>query len=543
MEEMLLHETDQEEQRSAELANEIWNQYQTGVNWLEKFGFYRKVQECYDFYEGDQWKIDGQTLQTGGERFPVENIIEPIVNYKVSSICMNKMGISLSPMFCRTEEEKQECARACELLEKMILEKWETFSMDQQLWDLTLDAAIARSAFLYFDENCRPEAVDGTNIFLGDEQERNIQEQPYIIIKERLSAELLQKVARENGIPEDEADNILPDEATDKTLGDMGKDEVKTDGDGKTTSLFKLWKGEDGFIHVCRSTKNVVYQPERVIEGLTRYPVAMLAWKTRKGSARGRGEVENLIANQIEINKNIARRLNAGKGSAYPRLVYDRNFIDDPAKLFTVGAPIEVNGGVQDIDKVIRYMSPQPISSDAKLLGDELVTRTQELANAGDAAVGSINPERASGAAIVAARDQAQIPLNFQKQGFYSFVEDVARIWYAIIVAYNPNGLEVVYEDEGGAPVTGNVSGETLAGMEVKIRVDVSSVNPFSKMAGEEALQNLFTGKAISFEEFVDALDDSSNIPKAKLMDIIEKRKTAAPAGSGGLMEAMAGIQ
>ena len=38
-------------------------------------------------------------------------------------------------------------------------------------------------------------------------------------------------------------------------------------------------------------------------------------------------------------------------------------------------------------------------------------------------------------------------------------------------------------------------------------------------------LENLFVAQAITFEEYVEALDDDAAVPKAKLKDIIDKRQ------------------
>ena len=68
-----------------------------------------------------------------------------------------------------------------------------------------------------------------------------------------------------------------------------------------------------------RGVKNVIYQKDTLLQardkrnnqplgrGLTLYPVAGMVWVKKKGSARGVGEAGPLIANQIEINKMLAR--------------------------------------------------------------------------------------------------------------------------------------------------------------------------------------------------------------------------------------------
>ena len=57
-------------------------------------------------------------------------------------------------------------------------------------------------------------------------------------------------------------------------------------------------------------------------------------------SARGVGECEPLIPNQIEINKTLARRSLIVKRYGYPTAVYDAEKIDNPAALQKVGAVV-----------------------------------------------------------------------------------------------------------------------------------------------------------------------------------------------------------
>ena len=205
--------------------------------------------------------------------------------------------------------------------------------------------------------------------------------------------------------------------------------------------------------------------------------------------------------------------------TAFARPVYSSTAISNAEDIDTVGAPLEVRGPVQRVQDAFAYIAPSPMSSDAKNLQDELINMTRDLAGAGDAALGNINPERASGAAIIAVRDQQAIPLNEQVAMFRQFVEDIALIWYEMWTVYHPDGLEVSIDG-----VSQVIPAEELREMKVGVRVDVSPRNPFSKYAQEQSLQNLFTAGAISFEEFVEALDDDSSTPKAKLQEIVKRR-------------------
>ena len=60
--------------------------------------------------------------------------------------------------------------------------------------------------------------------------------------------------------------------------------------------------------------------------------------------------------------------------------------------------------------------------------------------------------------------------------------------------------------------------------------MDVSNTNPVSRLASEQSLYEFLQARMISFEEFVESLDDDSNIPKAKLEDILQRRAAAQQA-------------
>ena len=178
---------------------------------------------------------------------------------------------------------------------------------------------------------------------------------------------------------------------------------------------------------------------------------------------------------------------------------------------------------MSSINDAVGYLSPSPMSSDAASITTELMETTRELAGAGDAALGNFNPELASGVAIIAVRDQAALPLNEQTAAFKQMVEDVALIWYSLWAAYNPLGLTVSYDG-----VETLIQPDELRELRPNIRVDVSSANPFSKYAREQSLGELFQMGAITFDEYVWALDDDSSVPKTKLKEIIKMRGAVA---------------
>ena len=92
-------------------------------------------------------------------------------------------------------------------------------------------------------------------------------------------------------------------------------------------------------------------------------------------------------------------------------------------------------------------------------------------------------------------------------------------------VAYNVEGMQVTITDENGQEQQAVIDAETLQQLQVNVRVDVSQANPYSRYAQEKSLENLFMNQQLSFEEYINALDDSSSVPKNKMLAVIEKRK------------------
>ena len=480
-------------------------------------------------YNGDQW----HGLKSGGEELPILNIIKGIVKYKVSTVAQNTMSAVYTPIGERTEQS----VKACDALNTHFQIMWERAKMDKHSWAIIKDACIGADGYIYFGEAdvTQAQLINNVNVLLGDEQNPNLQQQPYIMLVERLFVKDIRKEAERNGIPQDDIELIISDENTNNQLGDKTEVDYSTE-DGKCTSILYMYKDDNGYVHFAKSTQNVIYKPDEPViaklpdgtpssVGLTMYPIVNFIWEDTKGSARGCGDVEHLIANQIELNKTLARRAIAIKQCAFPKIAYLESAVANPDQIDVVGAKIGVrDGNAQNIQNLISYLNPSVVSPDARNFTDELITLTKELAGAGDAATGQIDPTQASGTAIIATRDQAALPLNEQVARYRQFVEDVAVLWYDIWKAYNPDGLKIESEDEMGNETIQVIPSEVLDNMMINVRIDVSQNNPFSKYAQEQAIMNLFTSQAISFEEMVEALDNDAVAPKGKLQDIIDKR-------------------
>lgn len=513
----------------------FWQRYEKGLDYIRKKNLISDTNKNWNFYAGNQW----EGVQSGGEDLPFLNFIKPTIKHKVSTVSQNNMVAKYSDAEGREEEETMAIYSK---LNAMFARCWEKSNMDMELWATTKDAAVTGDGIQYYGTGNVEDMqrLSNTSVLYGDESNTNIQQQPYIIIVQRLSVGDVQAKARANNIPEEEIQCIVADNDTTDLVGN--RDEVN-DGkqtlESKVTCIIHMEK-KNGIVHVAQCTRNVIFEPEHPIQvtygngeegrGLSLYPLAKISWEDYPNSARGLSEVKQLIPNQLEINKTLARRSMIIKLTAFPRIAYDGNAITNPEALGEVGAPIEMeSGGVQSINQVISYLNPAQSNSDPKNYADDLLSNSQELSGSGETAMGNINPNRVAASAIIAIRDQAALPLNEQVAKMKTFVEDLAKLWVEIWAVYHPDGFDVAIDttDDIGEShrVVERVTTEDLDNMKPDIRIDVSQDNPWTKEAEQTALDNMLEKQHITFEEYVELAPDNSVVPKNKLMEVFRKRK------------------
>lgn len=546
-----------------ERLTQTWKEYERGKNYLSVLTRYSQIEKNNNFYIGRQWI----GVESGDMSMPVKNIIKPICDYKIGVVSQNTVSIVYSSANFSDEDLKMiegtsfkdQADREFKLLNKYTAKIWENNNMDAKQWDIIKEACVSGDAYVYtyIDDNGKEqvEMINDTDIYFSDENDPEIQNQEYILIKFRRPVSQIREEARENGIKESDIELIVRDNDTSEQTGD--KNEVDTDL-GKCLCILKLYK-KNGTIHVTKSVKKVEYQPEFDTK-CTLYPVAHYGWITLKNMLRSMGEPESLINNQIEINKILARRSVAVTLASYPKLAYLTESIANPQDLSKVGVGIGIKGkNIDQVSKAVDYLRPVQISPDAKALNDELTQDTRELAGAGDVALGLTNPENASGKAIIAVRDNAVLPLNLNVAGYKKFVEDLARIWFDMwthtsgedgkrIVIEEPDEetKELVYgkpqiqepsakprfmqpkiDELPDEPIVEVIHPTVLERLKASIRVDISNANPYSKYAEEQSLEGLLQGGMITFEEYVEALPNDSISPKDKLERILDDREKA----------------
>ena len=498
-------------------GTKIWQEYEKGRDFLERENLYSKCETCNNFINGEQWR----GLKYGKEKPPQLNILLPMMKSSTSLVAQHVLNIQYTSL--NFGKNRKLLLSVCERLNENRAKLWESLKMDKIIWDVLQDAYICGDSFLYFFDDEKKEEgrilceiIDTTNIILGDEQQKDIQQQPYILITSRKSLNEVKNMARQFGVKEEDISSITPD--ADRETKESGQ---------KVTLIAKLYK-KNGIVHITRSVKNVIIQKETAINDLKTYPIVKYTWKSCKGSARGVGDVWDKIPNQISINKALFRLEQAVKSAAYPVKIYRQNAINQNqiAKLNQPGASIGLMGNADSpVANVIGYMQPGAISPYALTYWQELIRLTKELSGAGDN-LENINPENASGAAIQAALQTKLLNVNMQVTAFKQFAEDIARVWFDMIVAYNPEGIVFHTDTENkNGEYSYTIPIELLKMLDIEIKVDaVPSGQTYSAIKDAQLKDMLDTGK-ISFEEYVGALSKDSTMPVDAFRKIAAKRK------------------
>lgn len=511
---------------------DIWQLFEKNRNYNRQVKLYTDTDRNYRMYNDDQWY--GAKL---GDIAPVQlNIIKPIVRYKVGIINNNLYQPVYSAENIENNDFKEVAVKTCELLNKLATRVWEKDNMDYKTRSISKHSAINDECPVYVTYNKETnlpanEILSKNDVGYGNENDSDIQNQPYILIKQRKPVINIIEMAKKEGVSDEKLQYIIGDNDTFEEAGDHAKQEI----DDMCTLVTKLYK-KDGTVHFSQATQFCIIKEDKDT-GLSLYPLTHMLWEEKEGYARGEGEVRFLIPNQLEINRTILRRLRSAKSTAYPQKVADISKIQNPNALDKVGATIKIDGmGVDDVKKVVGVIQPSQMSADVEKVMNELIATTRELAGAGDIATGEINPESASGKAILAVQQASQMPVTEQTLSLKTTIEDLSRIWLDMWKTYATDGL--VIDSETTDTLTGETTTQpvkvpysVLEALQADVKVDVTPKSPFDKFAQELSLENMlkagyFNMQRISeLEVYTELLDDDSSMPKQKLEQAIKKMK------------------
>ena len=327
------------------------------------------------------------------------------------------------------------------------------------------------------------EVLDIEQVYMGDPSVEDIQQQPYVIIVQRRPVAEIQRLAKAHGC---------------RRWG-----EIKGE-DGHATLLTRFWKewDEDGdaavkAVQIC----GTVTVREAWNLGVKLYPLSVFRWEEKRHQCYGESEIPYLIPNQIAINRTISAGVWAVMMMGMPMMLVNGDVVTQPITN-DPGQIIPVYGSGEEVRDAVRYVDPPAFSSqlDANVQG--LIRDTMTQAGVSTTLLGDVEPHNTS--AIIAVREASLMPLTMMQNRFYTFLEEVARVWSEFWMAmYGSRGLKIA-EEQGVwyMPFDGNVCRSLL----LSIGVDVGSGDAYSESRTVETLDNLYTHGIINAKQYLSRL-------------------------------------
>ncbi len=465
---------------------QVWQEYQRGVSYNKGIDLYETVKKNENFFIGKQWEgVNAPDLAK-----PVINVLRRVVNYFISMIVADDIGIAFTP-FIATEQRRKNAGIWSREVEKVI----ELAAIKEKSREVIRNAAVDGDGILYFyfDPTVETgqvapggitcEVLENTNVFFGNPHMNDLQKQPYIIVAFRKNINAVRAEAIEHGMSKRDAMQIRAD--SDYEAYNISRN---NDGSEFVTVLVRFWR-ENGTIRAMKTTRDTVIR-EAWDTLYHRYPMAMMQWEKVKNSYHGVAAITGLIPNQISINQLFAMAIHSAKANAFPKTIYDATKI--PAWTNKVGQAIGVVGNPNEA--VASSFRGADMSAQVMQLIDKMIQYTLEFMGASDAALGNINPQNTS--AIIATQKASAMPLELQKLAYNRFTEDYVRTLVDMMsVDY---GLrEVQSEDDGDVRAQYfNFSEESA--VELSLKVDIGSAAYWSELMQVQTMDNLFTKGVIS---------------------------------------------
>lgn len=512
------------------LAGEMEKQYKDGLSYLRKMGFLDKWPEYERFKSGDQWPA--ATARTKSLPRPVFNLIKMIETHKVANV----MSEQINMLFSREEaDETQGQEDIGDLFSRYSAATWENIKQDdinEEALDIAANTGTV-AVHYYYDMSIKGgvqmpyigemqgEVIDPINIFFGNEQQRNVQRQPYIIISSRESVKSVREYARNNGMSEEMSTQIKPDKDTQDEGYDMAKTEVADSG--KVTVITRYWKDNGGKIMFSKAAGGMTIKKETDTM-LSRYPIAVMQWERRKKSIRGIGDTEGLIPNQKAINTLVAMQILSVQLTGWPKLIYKKGAID-PSKITNApGEMIEDHLPVGQGDGA-KYLTPGNISAVAGNLVESILAYTRQMTGADEAATGSAPSADLNATAIMLLQKASAIPIESIKRRFYSFIEDIGRIWEDIWkVKYNlPRQINL--KDDDGEEYPATFDGSQYQDVPMQLKIDVGPSSTYSESLMLSSLDKALDRGDIDYVQYLKYAPHAVVPFRDRLMKELEEKK------------------
>ena len=505
----------------------VYKRYDKGVSFNTQINLYDTVKENENFFIGKQW----EGVESNGLPTPVFNFLKRVTLFQIATISSNNLSMQATPLNSTSRYELGDLEQVTDVLNKQFAELFERNKIVTKVREFMRNAAVDGDGATYswFDPDMETgqdakggivtEIIENTRIIFGNPNERNVQEQPYVIIPMRKQVEYVKNLAEKNGVRKDDIDSIKADsEAYDNKMDALTDDRV-------SMYVYLYRDFETGTIHSYKCTQNVELEADKDTE-LKFYPITWMNWDYIQDCYHGQALISQLLPNQKFVNKAFAMAMISLMTTAYPKIVYDKTRI--PKWDSRVGAAIGVNGG--DMNSIAKIIDPAQISPQIGQFIDLAVNYTQNFMGASDAALGDTRPDNTS--AIIALQRASNAPLELVKLNMYESIEDLGRIYLDMMrVYYGTRYVQVKFlskQEMNNQPLGMSLQNEEfnkpfdfsiLNEIPMSLKLDVGASSYWSEITTVQTLDNLLMQGKIELVDYLERIPEGYVSKKQELID------------------------
>lgn len=505
----------------------VYKRYDKGVSFNTQINLYDTVKENENFFIGKQW----EGVESNGLPTPVFNFLKRVTLFQIATISSNNLSMQATPLNSTSRYELGDLEQVTDVLNKQFAELFERNKIVTKVREFMRNAAVDGDGATYswFDPDMETgqeakggivtEIIENTRIIFGNPNERNVQEQPYVIIPMRKQVEYVKNLAEKNGVRKDDIDSIKADsEAYDNKMDALTDDRV-------SMYVYLYRDFETGTIHSYKCTQNVELEADKDTE-LKFYPITWMNWDYIQDCYHGQALISQLLPNQKFVNKAFAMAMISLMTTAYPKIVYDKTRI--PKWDSRVGAAIGVNGG--DMNSIAKIIDPAQISPQIGQFIDLAVNYTQNFMGASDAALGDTRPDNTS--AIIALQRASNAPLELVKLNMYESIEDLGRIYLDMMrVYYGTRYVQVKFlskQEMNNQPLGMSLQNEEfnkpfdfsiLNEIPMSLKLDVGASSYWSEITTVQTLDNLLMQGKIDLVDYLERIPEGYVSKKQELID------------------------
>lgn len=531
----------------------VRREYDQMLAYNAKISLDETVQLNENYFVGKQW----EGVNANGLPTPVFNFLKRCVLFSVASITTENIKMQASPM--GNAAGREDAQRISDVVNRDFEQLFEMNKISGIIREYMRNAAVDGDGctYTYWDPELDTglenrggivtEIIENTRVGFGNESERRVQKQPYILIESREMTDALRARAREAGCAQWE--DIRPDAENHQI------DSYKQ-ADNRTTVILRMWKNpETGTVWACEVAGNVMVRAPWDM-ALKRYPITWINWDYVQSSYHGMSMITGLLPNQDFINKAYAMSMVSLMTTAFPKIVYDKTRV--PKWDNGVGKAIGVNGG--DVTNVAKIIDPAQISPQIAQFISMATEQTQTFLGATPAALGNTRPDNTS--AIIALQRASAIPSDITKQNMFQSIEELGRIYLDFMAAnYGRRTVQAPLPEvdaqvllyagiEPGSMQTVEFDYAVLQDLPMRIKLDVGASSYWSETASMQTLDNLLVQKQITLVEYLERVPEGYIPKKQELIEAHRRAQTQeteqalpqteradAAAGDGALRE------